>query len=103
MKKGVGQSKPPIAKPKQSKLAIVKNTSSKSKRRSHKIAPKLKFSNTRDHPIEIEEVEEKGSVQREKIGFTEDESKKQDNIATFEGGYSSNDLLEYEESHFSTG
>ena len=46
LKKGVGQSKP-----RASKLAIVKNTSSKLKRRSHRIASKLEFSNTQDNTI----------------------------------------------------
>ena len=78
LKKRVGQSKPPTAKPKQYKLAVVKNTSFKLKRRSHRIAPKLEFSKTQDHPIEIEEAKEKGSVQREKIGFTKNEYKRQD-------------------------
>ena len=79
------------------------NTSSKLKRRSHRIAPKLEFSNTRDDPIEIEEAEDEGSVQREKIDFIEDESKKQDGLETSGGGYSSNDLSEFEEGYFSTG
>ena len=74
LKKGVGQSKPPAAK--QSKLAVVKNTFSKLKQRSHSIASKLQFSNTQDNPIKIEEVEEEVSMQREKIVFI-DESKKQ--------------------------
>ena len=73
LKKGVGQSKPPLAKPKQSQLVVVKNTSSKLKQRSHRIAPKLEFSNIQDDPIEIEETKEEGSVQRENIDFTEDE------------------------------
>ena len=62
LKKGVGQSKPPIAKPKQSKLVVVKNNSSKPQRRSHGIAPKLEFFNTQDDLIEIEIVEEEVSV-----------------------------------------
>ena len=66
LKKGFGQSKPPVAKPKQSKLVVLKNTFSKPKRRSHRVAPRLEFSNTRDDIIEIEEVEEEGSLQREK-------------------------------------
>ena len=41
------------------------------------------------------------SVQREDIIFTEDESKKQDSSAAFEGGHSINDLSEYEDGHFS--
>ena len=65
MKKGVGLYKPHVAKPKKSKLAVVKNTSSKIKQRSQSIAPKLEFSNTQDDPIEIEEAKEEGSVQRE--------------------------------------
>ena len=40
-------------------------------------------------------------VQREEIFFTENESKKQDNSMTFEGGHSSNDLLKFEDCHFS--
>ena len=103
LKKGVGQSKPPTGKPKQSKLDVVKNTSSKPKRRSHRIAPKLEFSNTRDDPIEIEEVEDEGSVQREYIKFTEGESKKQDRSTAYEGGHSSNDLSESQEGHFLAG
>ena len=75
LKKGVVSSKPPAIK--QSKLVVVKNTSSKPKRRSHKIAPKIEFSNTQEDPIEIEEVEEEVSMQREEIVFTEDESKRQ--------------------------
>ena len=101
MKKGVGRSKPPVAKPKPSKLAVVKNTTSKPKRRSHRIAPKLEFSNTQDDPTKIEEAEEEGAVQRERIDFIEDESKNKDSSTTFEGGHSSNDLLEFEEGHFS--
>ena len=73
LKKGVGQSKPPVAKPKQSKLAIVKNNSSKPQWRSHRIAPKLEFFNTQDDLIEIEEDEEEVSVQREETVFTDDE------------------------------
>ena len=80
----------------------MKDTSSKPKRRSHRIALKLEFSNTQDDLIEIEEVEEEGLVQREENGFTEDESKKRDSSTTSEGGYSSNDLSESEEGHFST-
>ena len=75
LKKGVEQSKPHADKPKQSKLAVVKNTSSKPKRRSQWIASKLEFSNTQDDPIEIEEVEEEVSMQRGEIVFTEDEKK----------------------------
>ena len=74
LKKGVAQSKPFDAK--QSKLAVVKDNSSKPKRRFHRIAPKVEFSNTQADPIEIEEVEEKVSMQREEIVFTKDESKK---------------------------
>ena len=74
MKKGVGQSKPLVAKPKKSKLVVVKNTSSKPKQRSHRIAHKLAFSNTHDDPIEIEKAKDEGSMQREKIGFIEDGS-----------------------------
>ena len=44
LKKWVRQSKPKAAK--QSKLAVVKNTSSNPKQRSHRIAPKIEFSNT---------------------------------------------------------
>ena len=39
-------------------------------------------------------------VKMEEIVFTEDESKKHDSSATFEGGLSSNDLLESEDGHF---
>ena len=60
LKKGVVQPKLHAAK-----LAIVKNASSKLKRRSHRIASKLEFSNTQDNPIEIEEVEEEESMHRE--------------------------------------
>ena len=102
MKKGVGQSKPPAAKPKQSKLVVVKNTSFKLKQRYHRIAPKLEFSNTLDDPIEIEEVEDEGSVQREKVGFIKDESKKQDSSVAYKEGHSSNGLSESKEGHFST-
>ena len=101
MKKRVGQSKPPTAKLKQSKLVVVKNTSSKPKQKSHKIAPKLELYNTQDDPIEIEEAEEEVSMRREEISFTEDESRKQDSSAAFEGGHFSNDLSESEECHFS--
>ena len=69
----------------------MKNTSPKLKRRSHKIASKLEFSNTQDNPIEIEEFEEKVSMPKEEIVFT-DESKKQGSSAAFEGGHSFNDL-----------
>ena len=61
--------------PKQSKLVVLKNNSSKLKRRSHRIAPKLEFSNTQDDPIEIEEAKEEVLVKREEIVSTEDESK----------------------------
>ena len=84
------------------KLDIVKNTSSKLKRRSHRIASKLEFSNTQDNPTEIEEVEEEVSIHREEIVFT-NESKKQGSSATFEGGHSFNDLSKSEGGHFSTG
>ena len=77
LKKGVGQSKPPTSKPKQSKLAIVKNNSSKPQHRSYRTAPKLEFSKTQDYPIEIEETEEEVLVERDEIVFTEDESRKQ--------------------------
>ena len=60
LKKGVGQFKPLDAI-----LAIVKNTSSKLKRSSHKIDSKLEFSNTQDNPIDIEEAEELVSMHRE--------------------------------------
>ena len=83
LKKGVGQSKPPA-----SKLAIVKNTSSKLKWRSHRITSKLEFPNTQDNPIEIEEAEEEVSMHREEIIFT-GESKKQGSSIAFEGGASS--------------
>ena len=86
LKKGVGQSKPPIAK-----LAIVRKTSSKLKQRSHRIASKLKFSNTQDNPIEIEEAKEEVSMHKEEIVFT-DESKMQGCSVSFEGGHSFNDL-----------
>ena len=101
LKKGVRQSTPPVAK--QSKLVVGTNTFSKPKRRSHRITPKLEFSNTQDDPIEIEEAEEEVSMQREEIVFTEDESKKQGSSTAFEGGHSSNDLLKFEDSHFSAG
>ena len=65
LKKRVRQSKPPATK-----LAIVKNTSSKLKRRSHRIASKLEFCNTQDYPIEIEEDGEEVSMHREEIVFT---------------------------------
>ena len=97
LKKRVGQSKPPAAK-----LDIVKNTSSKLKRRSHRIGSKLEFSNTQDNPIEIKEAKEEVSMHREEIVFT-DESKKQGSSATYEGGHSFNDLLESEYGHFSIG
>ena len=64
------------------------------------ITPKLEFSNTQDNPIEIETTEEEVPVQRDKIFFTEDESKKQDSSATFEGGHSFNDLSKSENGHF---
>ena len=69
-KKKVRQSKPPTTKP-----TIVKNTSFKLKRRSHRIASKIEFSNTQDNPREIEEAEEELSMHREEIVFT-DESKR---------------------------
>ena len=93
----VGQSKPLAAK-----LAIVKDTSSKLKRRSHRIASKLEFSNTQDNPIEIEEAEEKVLMHSEEIVFT-DESKKQGSSTAFEGGHSFNDLSKSEDDHFSAG
>ena len=70
----------------------MKNNSSKTKWRSHRIAPKLEFSNTQDDPIEIEEAKEEVSGRREEIGFTEDESRKQDSSTAFEGVHFSNDL-----------
>ena len=97
LKKGVGKSKPHAAK-----LAIVKNTSSKVKPRSHRIASKLEFSNTQDNPIEIEEAEEEVSMHMEEIVFT-NESKKQGSLAAFEGGNSFNDISESEDDHFSAG
>ena len=93
----VGQSKPHAAK-----LAIVKNTSSKLKRRSHRIASKLEFSNTQDNPIEIEEVGEEVSMHEEEIVFT-DKSKKQGSSTAFKGDHSFNDLSESKDGHFSTG
>ena len=93
--------KPPAIK--QSKLVVAKNTSSKPKWRSHRIAPKLEFSNAQDDPIEIEEAEEEESMQREEIVFTEDESKKHGSSAAFKGGHSSNDLSGSEDGYFSTG
>ena len=101
MKKGVGQSKPPTAQPKKSKMVVVKNTSSKPKQSSHRIAPKLEFSNTQNDLIEIEEAEEEGSMQKEKIDFTEDKSKNQDSLAVSKGDHSSNELSKSEEGHFS--
>ena len=98
LKKGVGQYKPPITK--KSKLVVVKNTSSKPKRRSHRIALKLEFSNTQDDPIEIEEAGEEVSMQREEIVFTKDESKKHGSSTAFEGGHSSNDLSKSKDGHF---
>ena len=87
LKKWVGQSKPLSAK-----LEIVKNTSSKLKRRSHRIASKLE--------LEIEKAEEEVSMHREEIVFT-DESKNQGSLAAFEGGHSFTDLSELEDGHFS--
>ena len=101
LKKGVRQSNPLVAKPRQSKLAIVKDNSSKPQRRSHRIAPKLEFSNSQDDLIEIETIEEEVLVQRDEIVFIEDESKKQDSSTTFEGGHSSNDLSKSKDGHFS--
>ena len=95
LKKRVRQSKPPPTK-----LAIVKNISSKLKRRSHRIASKLEFFNTQDNPIEIEEAEEKVSMHKEEIVFT-DESKKQGSSIAFKGGHSFNDLSELKDGHFS--
>ena len=74
LKKRVVQSKPLAGK--QSKLTVAKKTSSKPKRRSHKVAPRLEFSNTQDGPIEIKRVEEEVPMQTENIVFTEDESKR---------------------------
>ena len=54
LKKGVKQPKPHAVK-----LAIIKNTSSKLKQRSHMIASKLEFSNTQDNPIDIEKKKRK--------------------------------------------
>ena len=96
-KKGVRQPKPHVAK-----LAIVKNTSYKLKRRYHRIASKLEFSNTQNNSIDIEEVEEEVSMHREEIVFT-DESKNQGSSTAFEGGHSFINLLESEDGHFSTG
>ena len=97
LKKGVGQFKPAATK-----LAIVKNTSSKLKRRSHRIASKLEFSNTQHNPIKIEEAKEEVSMHREEIVFT-DESKKQGSSASFEGGHSFNDPSKSKDGHFSVG
>ena len=96
-KKKVRQSKSPTTKP-----AIVKNTSFKLKRRSHRIASKIEFSNTQDNPIEIEEAEEELSMHREEIVFT-DESKKKGSLAAFKRGHSFNDLSKLEDGHFSAG
>ena len=79
----------------------MKNTSSKLKRRSHRIASKLEFSNTQANPIEIEEAKEEVSMHREDMVFT-NESKKQGSSTTFGGGFSFNDLSELEDGHFST-
>ena len=97
LKKGVGQPKPSVAK-----LAIVKNTSSKLKRRSHRIASKLEFSDTQDNLIEIEEAKEEVLMHREEIVFT-DESKKKGSLVAFKGGHSFNDPSESEDGHFSAG
>ena len=94
LKNGVRQSKPLVAK-----LAIVKNTTSQLKRRSHRIASKLEFSNTQDNPIDIEEVEEEVSMYREEIVFTI-ESKKKGSSTAFEGGHSFKDLSKSENGHF---
>ena len=95
MKKEVGKPKPPAAK-----LAIVKNTSSKLKRRFHRIASKIEFANTQDNLIDIEEAEEKVSMHREDIVCT-DESTKKGSSAAFEGDHPFNDLSESEDVHFS--
>ena len=42
-------------------------------------------------------------MQREEIVFTKDESKKQGSSVAFEGGHSSNDILESKDGHFSIG
>ena len=97
LKKWVGQSMSPTAK-----LAIVKNSSSKLKRRSHRIASKLQFSNTHDNHIEIEEDKEEVSMHRKEIVFI-DESKTQGSLAAIERGHSFNDLSESEDNHFSAG
>ena len=70
LKKGIGQSKPPPIKPKLSKKVVVKNNSSKPQRKSHKIALKLEFSNTKDDPIKIEATEEEVSVQRDRLSLS---------------------------------
>ena len=87
IEKRVGQSRPPP-----SKLGIMRNTSSKLKRISHKIASKLEFTNTQDNPIEIKEAEDEVSMHKKEIVFI-DESKKQGSSAAFEGGLSFNDLF----------
>ena len=97
LKKRVGQSKPPVAK-----LDIVKNTSSKLKRSSHRIASKLEFSNTQDNHIEIEEAKEEVLMHKEEIVFT-NESKKQGSSVAFKEGHSFNDLSESEDGHFLAG
>ena len=86
LKKRVGQPKPPAAK-----LAIMKNTSSKLKWRSHRIASKIEFSNTQDNLIDIDEVEEEVSMHKEEIIFTY-ESKKQVSSIAFERDLSFNDF-----------
>ena len=71
LEKMVGKSKPPAAK-----LAIMKDISSKLKRRSHRIASMFEFSNTQGNPIEIEEAEEEVSMHREEIVFTNESKNK---------------------------
>ena len=80
----------------------MKNTSSKLKRISHRIASKLEFSDIQDTPIKIEEAGEEVLMHREEIVFT-DESKKQGSSVAFEGGHSFNDLSESEDGYFSAG
>ena len=41
-------------------------------------------------------------MQREKVGFIKDESKKQDSSVAYKEGHSSNGLSESKEGHFST-
>ena len=100
LKKGVEQSKPHADKPKQSKLAVVKNTSSKPKRRSQWIASKLDFLTHKTIVYRLKKPRRRCQCKGTRLSLQRMNKKKQDSSVAFEGGHSSNNLLESEDGHF---